>query len=62
MFNWGDYKLRIEVSFGSAGGLNFGLEKSWEIVDALLKKYPHALWRKRVNKRKGRGKYIVEIN
>lgn len=55
-------KLRIEVSFGLAGGLNFGLEKSWEIVDALLKKYPGAYWRKRVNKRRGKGKYIIEVD
>ena len=51
----------IEVSFGLAGGLNFGLEKSWNMVRDLMKKYPDATWRKIVNWKKGRGKYIVEI-
>ncbi len=54
--------MRIEVSFGLVGGLNFGLEKSWEIVEGLLKKYPKAYWRKRVNKRKQKGKYVIEVD
>ena len=51
----------IEVSFGLAGGLNFALEKSWRIVEDLMKKYPQATWRKIINRRIGKGKYIVEI-
>jgi hypothetical protein len=51
----------IEISFAIIGGLNLGLERSWELVKDLLEKYPNASWRKRINKRKKRGKYIVEI-
>ena len=54
-------KMKIEVSFGLTQGINFGLEKSWQIIDSLIKKYPKAYWRRTVNKRKGRGKYIVEV-
>jgi len=49
----------IEVSFGLVGGLNFGLEKSWNTVKDILNKYPHAVWRKVI--KKGKGKYIIEI-
>jgi hypothetical protein len=52
----------IEISFGLVGGINFGLEKSWGVVSDLLRKYPYATWTKIVNWKKGRGKYIVEIN
>ena len=51
----------IEISFALIGGLNFGLERSWKLVQEILKKYPDASWRKRVNKRKKKGKYIIEI-
>jgi hypothetical protein len=51
----------IELSFALVGGVNFGLEKSWKIVETLIKKYPQATWKKIVNSRKGKGKYIVEI-
>lgn len=51
----------IEVSFGLVGGINFALEKSWEMVDDLIKKYPHAVWKKVVNAKNGVGKYIIEI-
>jgi hypothetical protein len=51
----------IEVSFALTGGVNLGLEKSWEIVKDLLNKYPDASWRKRINKRRKKGKYIIEI-
>lgn len=51
----------IEVSFGLAGGLNFALEKSWKVVDGLIKKYPGAKWRRVLNREKGKGKYVVEI-
>jgi len=36
----------IEVSFGLVGGINFGLERSWSIVEDLIKKYPHATWKR----------------
>ncbi|MDD5191784.1 MAG: hypothetical protein PHH54_05155 [Candidatus Nanoarchaeia archaeon] len=52
----------IEISFGLVGGINFGLEKYWGMVNDLLKKYPYATWTKIVNWKKGRGKYIVEID
>ncbi|MDP3026090.1 MAG: hypothetical protein Q8N63_00130 [Nanoarchaeota archaeon] len=52
----------IEISFGLVGGINFGLEKSWEMIHDILKKYPYATWTKIVNWKKGKGKYIVEIN
>jgi len=52
----------IEVSFGLVGGINFGLEKSWGIVEGLIKKYPHASWRRIVNWKKGKGMYVVEID
>lgn len=51
----------IELSFGIVGGANLGLEKSWKVIEYLMKKYPYATWRKIVDWRKGRGKYIVEI-
>ena len=50
----------IEISFGLAGGLNFGLEKSWSIIEGLLKKYPGAVWKRII--RRGKGKYIIEID
>jgi len=52
----------IEVSFGLVGGVNFGLEKSWNTIETLIRKYPHATWKKIVNWKKGKGKYIVEID
>ena len=50
-----------ELSFVLVGGVNLGLEKSWKIVENLIKKYPQATWRKIVNLRKGKVKYIVEV-
>lgn len=52
----------IEISFGLVGGINFGLEKYWGMINDLLKKYPYATWTKIINRKKGKGKYIVEIN
>lgn len=51
----------IEISFGLVGGINFGLERSWDIIKDIMKKYPQATWRKIINRKKGEGKYIVEI-
>jgi len=51
----------IEVSFAMVGGFNLGLEKSWNIVKGLMIKYPHATWKRIVNKKKEQGKYLVEI-
>ncbi len=50
----------IEISFALIGGINFGLERSWDIIRDILTKYPNAVWKKIINK-KGEGKYIVEI-
>ncbi len=52
----------IEISFGLVGGLNFGLEKSLGLVKNIMTKYPHAVWKRVVNVKKGIGKYIVEVD
>ena len=52
----------IEISFGLVGGLNFTLEKSWEIFKDIMTKYPQATWEKIADMKKGIGKYIVEIH
>ena len=52
----------IELSFAMVGGVNFGLENSWTVVDNLLKKYPQATWKRIINARKGIGKYVVKIS
>ena len=52
----------IEVSFAMIGGVNFGLEKSWNIVRGIIRKYPNATWRRIVNRKQKRGKYLVELN
>jgi hypothetical protein len=51
----------IEVSFGLIGGVNFGLERSWKVIEGLMKKYPQATWEKIVDWKRGEGRYIVEI-
>ncbi|MFA5173869.1 MAG: hypothetical protein WC438_01685 [Candidatus Pacearchaeota archaeon] len=50
----------IELSFAMVGGINFGLERSWNLVREIMSKYPNAVWRKVMGKNKG--KYIVEID
>ncbi len=52
----------IELSFAMVGGANLGLEKSWGLVQNLMKKYPHATCKRIINWKKGKGKYIVEID
>tara|TARA_Y100000034_G_C6525903_1_gene226460 strand:+ start:114 stop:278 length:165 start_codon:yes stop_codon:yes gene_type:complete len=52
----------IELSFVIVGGINFGLESQWRIVEDLIKKYPKASWIKKVNMKKGVGKYVVNID
>jgi hypothetical protein len=52
----------IELSFGLVGGMNFGLEKSWNIIRDIMKKYPEATWKKIVNRKNRNGKYVVEID
>ncbi|MBT3691472.1 hypothetical protein HOG16_04490 [Candidatus Woesearchaeota archaeon] len=51
----------IELSFVLVGGVNLGLERQWKIVKGLLERYPRANWTRRINARKGTGKYIVKI-
>ena len=51
----------IEISFGLAGGVNFALEKSWNIIKDIMTKYPQATWSKITDLKKGVGKYIVEV-
>jgi hypothetical protein len=51
--------MEIIISFALVGGINFGLEKSWRIVEGLLKKYPEATWKKIVGRETGQ--YIVDI-
>ena len=52
----------IEISFALAGGINFGLEKSLSLIKEIMIKYPHAVWKKVVNRKKGLGKYIIEVD
>lgn len=52
----------LELSFGLAGGANLALEKSWPIIENIMKKYPQATWRKIINWKKGVGKYVIEID
>lgn len=52
----------IKLSFALIGGVNFGLEKSWGLVENLIKKYPQATWRKIINWKKGKGEYIIKID
>ena len=49
-----------EVSFALIGGINFGLEKSWKMIEELIKKYPDATWRKKINWKKKEGRYIID--
>ena len=49
-----------EVSFALIGGINFGLEKSWKIIEELIKKYPNATWKRKINWKKKKGRYIVD--
>ncbi len=51
----------LELSFGLAGGANLGLEKSWSLIESIMKKYPQASWKKIINWKKGIGKYVIEI-
>jgi hypothetical protein len=51
----------LELSFALVGGANLALEKKWGLVEDIMRKYPQATWKKIVDWRKGRGKYIVEI-
>jgi hypothetical protein len=51
----------IEISFCLIGGINFGLERSWDLVKSLVNKYPEAVWKKEIDE-KGSGKYIIEID
>lgn len=52
----------LELSFVLVGGANLGLEKSWPIIERIMKRYPYATWRKIVDWNKGIGKYVVEID
>lgn len=52
----------FEISFAMVGGVNFGLEKSWGLIKTLLSKYPEATWRKIVDRKKGKGKYVIEVD
>jgi hypothetical protein len=51
----------LELSFVLIGGANLGLEKSWPVIEKIMKKYPGATWRKIIDWKHNRGKYIVEI-
>jgi len=56
-----EVKMIIELSFALVGGVNFGLEKRYRIIQDILTKYPYATWKKVVDLKKGIGKYIVRI-
>lgn len=52
----------LELSFVLIGGTHIGLEKSWEVVESIMKKYHGAKWEKEIDWENKRGKYVVEIN
>jgi hypothetical protein len=52
----------IELSFAIVGGANLGLEKSWKAVEQLMKRYPQATWKKMIDWKGCKGKYIIEID
>ncbi len=52
----------FELPFTLIGGINLGLENSFEFIKSLLEKYPHADWKKIINKKKKKGKYIIKID
>jgi hypothetical protein len=52
----------FELSFALVGGINLGLERSWKMVEELLKKYPGAVWKKRIDWKRSEGKYIVKVD
>jgi len=52
----------LEISFGLAGGVNFALEESWGLIKNIISKYPEATWKKIIDSRKGKGKYIIKID
>jgi hypothetical protein len=51
-----------EISFAVIGGVNITLENKWKIIERLIKKYPQATWKKIIDLKKGRGKYIIQIS
>lgn len=51
----------IELSFAFVGGANLALEKRWGLIEEIIKNYPQATWKKIIDWKKGKGKYIVEI-
>ena len=51
----------IELSFAIVGGANLGLEKSWKVVENIMKEYPGATWKKIVDSQQHKGKYVIEI-
>lgn len=51
----------LELSFALVGGVNLGLEKSWNVIDSIMKKYPYASWKKIIDWKHKRGMYVVEI-
>ena len=52
----------LEISFGLIGGINFGLEDSWDLIKNIISKYPGATWKKIIDLKKGKGKYVVKID
>ena len=52
----------IEISFGLMGGMNFALEESCNLIKDIVSKYPHATWKKIINRKKNKGKYVVKID
>ena len=55
-------QMIIELSFVLVGGANLALERQWNIVNNIMRRYPYATWEKIVDKKKGEGKYIVQID
>ena len=51
----------IELSFALVGGINLGLERHWNIIEDIRKRYPYATWKKVIDWKNKKGKYIIEI-
>jgi len=55
-------KMILEFSFVILGGANLDLEKSWNAISGIMKKYPYAKWKKVIDWKSKKGKYIVQID
>lgn len=52
----------IEITFALVGGVNLGLDRSYQLIEDIIKRYPKATWKRLVNRKKMNGKYIITID